>query len=41
MRTIRVGGIFSGIGSHVSACDRLKDRAEFVQVFQCEFDTKT
>ena len=33
--------MFSGIGSHVSACERLKDRAEFVQVFQCEFDART
>ena len=41
MRRIRVGGFFSGIGAHVSACDRLKDRAQFVQVFQCEFDEKT
>ena len=41
MRTIRVGGFFSGIGSHISACERLKDRANFVYVFQCEWDAKT
>ena len=41
MRTVRVGGFFTGIGAHVSACDRLSDRAEFVHVFQCEFDAKT
>lgn len=23
--TIRIGGFFSGIGSHISACERLKD----------------
>ena len=39
--TIRVGGFFSGIGSHISACERLKDRAEFEYVFQCEWDLKT
>lgn len=38
---IRIGGFFSGIGSHVSACARLADRADFVQVFQCEWDAKT
>lgn len=38
---IRVGGFFSGIGSHISACERLKDRADFEYVFQCEFDQKT
>lgn len=39
--TVRVGGFFSGIGSHISACDRLRDRADFEYVFQCEFDQKT
>ena len=39
--TIRIGGFFSGIGSHISACERLKDRANFVYVFQCEFDERT
>lgn len=38
---IRIGGFFSGIGSHISACDRLRDRADFEYVFQCEFDPKT
>jgi len=41
LNKIRVGGFFSGIGSHISACDRLKDRADFEYVFQCEFDPKT
>ena len=41
MRTIRIGGFFSGIGSHISACERLKDRASFVYVFQCEWDERT
>lgn len=26
--TIRIGGFFSGIGSHISACQRLADRAK-------------
>ena len=39
--TIRVGGFFSGIGSHISACKRLSDRADFEFVFQCEWDAKT
>ena len=39
--SIRVGGFFSGIGSHISACERLKDRADFVYVFQCEWDERT
>lgn len=38
---IRVGGFFSGIGSHISACERLTDRADFQYVFQCEWDEKT
>lgn len=41
MRTVRVGGFFSGIGSHISACKRLSDRADFVYVFQCEWDQRT
>lgn len=41
MRTIRVGGFFSGIGSHISACERLKDRAKFEYIFQCEWDQRT
>ena len=41
MRTVRVGGFFSGIGSHISACERLRDRANFEYVFQCEWDEKT
>lgn len=36
-----MGGFFSGIGAHISACERLKDRADFEYVFQCEFDAKT
>lgn len=39
--TVRIGGFFSGIGSHISACERLKDRADFEYVFQCELDKKT
>lgn len=41
MRTVRVGGFFSGIGSHISACERLKDRARFEYIFQCEWDQRT
>ena len=41
MITLRVGGFFSGIGAHISACERLKDRTKFVYVFQCECDEKT
>ena len=41
MRTVRVGGFFSGIGSHISACKRLADRADFRFVFQCEWDERT
>lgn len=39
--SIRVGGFFSGIGSHISACERLKDRAKFEYIFQCEWDERT
>lgn len=38
---IRVGGFFSGIGAHISACERLKDRANFKYVFECEWDRQT
>lgn len=38
---IRIGGFFSGIGSHISACERLRDRADFEYVFQCELDERT
>lgn len=42
MSPIRVGGVFSGIGAHVSACDRLDpEGTKFKHVFQCEFDPKT
>lgn len=41
MNTIRIGGFFSGIGAHISACERLKNRARFEYVFQCEVDSKT
>lgn len=41
--TIRVGGLFSGIGAHHSACDRIRaeGREDFEVVFQCELDPKT
>lgn len=38
---IRVGGFFSGIGSHLSACKRLASEADWEFVFQCEFDERT
>lgn len=38
---LRIGGFFSGIGAHISACEKLKDRADFQYVFQCEIDKKT
>ena len=44
MRTVRVGGLFSGIGAHASACDRLADAwpdVEFKVVFQGEFHAQT
>ena len=44
MRTIRVGGFFTGIGAHVSACDRITGEREgirFEHIFSCEFDEKT
>jgi len=37
---VRVGGFFSGIGSHISACERLRDRADFKYIFQCETDER-
>lgn len=43
-KIIRVGGFFSGIGAHHSACDRImagRDDVAFKVVFQCEFDPKT
>ena len=36
---MRVGGVFSGIGAHHSACDRLG--IDYEMVFQCEFDQQT
>ena len=36
---MRVGGFFSGIGAHHSACDRLG--IDYEMVFQCEFDQQT
>ena len=44
MRTIRVGGMFSGIGAHHSALSRImaeRDDVRFDVIFQCEFDAKT
>lgn len=44
MRTIRVGGFFSGIGAHHSAIDRIaasRPDVQFKVVFQCEIDEKT
>lgn len=42
MKTLTVGGLFSGIGAHASACDRLaSDEIAFKVAFQCEFDEKT
>ena len=39
MKTITIGGLFSGIGAHASACDRLaSDEIAFKIAFQCEFD---
>lgn len=41
VRTIRVGGFFSGIGSHHSAVDRLDiPGVEFVVRWQCDFDER-
>lgn len=42
--TIRIGGMFSGIGAHHSAIDRIKAERpdlDFKVVFQCEFEPKT
>lgn len=36
---IRVGGFFTGIGAHHSACERLG--IDYEMVFQCEFDPQT
>lgn len=42
MKTLTIGGLFSGIGAHASACDRLaSDEIAFKVAFQCEFDEKT
>jgi len=44
MRTLKVGGMFSGIGAHHSALDRImaeRPDIEFRVVFQCEFEPKT
>lgn len=44
MRTLRVGGMFSGIGAHHSALERImaeRDDIRFEVVFQCEFEPKT
>lgn len=42
MQTIRVGGFFSGIGAHHSACERIASEGiQFKFVFQCEYDEKT
>lgn len=44
MRTIRVGGMFTGIGAHHSALTRImaeRPDVRFDVVFQCEFDPKT
>lgn len=38
---VRIGGFFSGIGSHISACEKLTHRATFEYVFQCEWDERT
>lgn len=44
MRTIRIGGFFSGIGAHHSAVNRIaaqRPDLDFKVVFQCEIDDKT
>lgn len=44
MTSIRVGGLFTGIGAHHSAVRRIMDERQdvtFEVVFQCEFDQKT
>ena len=44
MRTLRVGGFFTGIGAHHSAMERLTAEhpdTRFEVVFQCEFEPKT
>ena len=43
-KTIRVGGMFSGIGAHHSALSRImaeRPEVKFDVIFQCEFDPKT
>lgn len=44
MRTLRVGGMFSGIGAHHSALRHImseRDDISFDVIFQCEFEPKT
>lgn len=41
MIILRIGGFFTGIGAHICACERLKNRVNFKYVFQCEIDEKT
>jgi DNA (cytosine-5)-methyltransferase 1 len=44
MKVIRVGGMFSGIGAHHSALERImaeRDDVRFDVIFQCEFEPKT
>ena len=44
MKTIRIGGFFSGIGAHHSAVNRIaasRPDLSFKVVFQCEIDEKT
>lgn len=41
MKVIRVGGLFSGVGAHVSACDRFEsDSLHFRHVFQGDIDKR-
>lgn len=42
--SIRIGGMFSGIGAHHSAIDRIRERhpeQSFEVIFQCEFEPRT
>ena len=44
MRTLRVGGFFTGIGAHHSALERImasRPDIRFDVIFQCEFEPKT
>lgn len=44
MRTLRVGGFFTGIGAHHSALERImasRPDIKFNVIFQCEFEPKT